>query len=282
MHKVDIMICSKDRPTEMALLLQSLRTQTFQEFDVYIYDDRSGVGYQNHHFLVSIFNRMKLENHKIKLWRNDIPQGVTKLRKIMAEKVMEEGVGDLILRLDDDNILQADYIERLVKVIDSGYDIASGVVPNMAMPFTKRGTKFVKPFISDVRLNKEGNIEYFGDDCGMEYLQNEIIPSPNFRSLALIKKEVHKQVEYESNLGFCSFREEQFFSFKALVKGFKIGIDTGAIAYHLQTPSGGERTLEYQNGLAKNHELLNEFTKKLFLRNGNFLEEYRNGQMPNM
>lgn len=278
MHKVDIMICSKDRPTEIALLLQSLRTQTFQEFDVYIYDDRSGVGYQNHHFLASIFNRMKLENHKIKLWRNDIPQGVTKLRKIMAEKVMEEGVGDLILRLDDDNILQADYIERLVKVIDSGYDIASGVVPNMAMPFTKRDTKFVKPFISDVRLNKEGNIEYFGDDCGMEYIQDEIIPSPNFRSLALIKKEVHKQVEYESNLGFCSFREEQFFSFKALIKGFKIAVDTGAIAYHLQTPSGGERTPEYQNGLNKNHELLNELTRKLFLRNGNFLEEYRNGK----
>jgi len=28
-------------------------------------------------------------------------------------------------------------------------------------------------------------------------------------------------------------------------------VDTGAIAYHLQTPSGGERTPEYENNLQK-------------------------------
>ena len=37
MKKVDIMICTKDRPTEVGLLLQSQRTQTFQNVDVYIY-----------------------------------------------------------------------------------------------------------------------------------------------------------------------------------------------------------------------------------------------------
>ena len=36
MHKIDIMISTKDRPTELALLLQSLRSQTFQNFDIFI------------------------------------------------------------------------------------------------------------------------------------------------------------------------------------------------------------------------------------------------------
>jgi GT2 family glycosyltransferase len=109
----------------------------------------------------------------------------------------------------------------------------------------------------------------------MEYLTDEIIPSVNFRSMALIKKEVHKDVLYEDNLGFCSYREEQWFSFRALLKGYKIGVRTGAVAYHLITPSGGERTQEYVSGLNNNHELLNQFVQKVYKEKGDFLEEYR-------
>jgi len=273
--KVDIMICSKDRPTELALLLQSLRTQTHQEFDVFIYDDRSGVPYQNYHFIQMIISRMKLENHNVLIWRNDIPLGVTRLRRNMVEKILEVSDADAILRLDDDNLLEPDYIERLVKCLNDGWDIASGLVPHCGVPFIKRDTKFVKPFISDVKLNDKGEIIYFGDECGMEYITKEVIPSPNFRSMALIKREVHEKVKYEDNLGFCSFREEQWFSFRALLEGYKICVDTGAIAYHLQTPSGGERTNEYMVGLQRNNELLNKFTQKIYKEKGDFLEEYR-------
>lgn len=274
MH-IDIMICSKDRPTEIALLLQSLRTQTHQDWDVWIMDDRSGMPYIQHHFLGSIINRMKLENHIVTYCRNDIRYGVTKLRQIVIDRILEEGHGEAILRLDDDNLLQPDYIERLIKVLDSGYDIASGLVPHLAIPFIKRETKYVKPFIADITLNEDGSIKVFNDDCGMEYIEKEIIPSPHFRSMALIRRKVHEKVKYEDTLGFCSFREEEFFSFKALVEGFKIGVDTGAIAYHLNTNSGGERTREYQEGLGFNHQRLNEFTQKLYREHGDFIRKYK-------
>ena len=104
MHKVDIMLVTKDRPSEVALLLQSLRTQTFQNWDLFICDDRSGIPLQAHHFLNMILNRLKLENHIITMWRNDIPLGVTRLRKNTMEKIMKYGNGNLVLRLDDDNI----------------------------------------------------------------------------------------------------------------------------------------------------------------------------------
>jgi len=275
MHKIDIMICTKDRPTEVAMLLQSLRTQTFQNFDIYIFDDRSGAPLQQHHFLQSIINRLKLENHCVTIWRNEIPYGVTRLRQIMVDRILEVGNGNLILRLDDDNLLEPHFIEKLIETIDNGYDIAGCLVPHCSSPFFKRENKFVKPFISDVRLDSNGNIIYFGDDCGIEYLEKEIIPSPNFRSMALIKKEVHNKVKYEDSLGFCSFREEQFFSFKAILEGFKIGIHTGAIAYHLNTPSGGERTKNYYDGLKKNNEIRNNFCKKIYNEKGDFLEEYK-------
>lgn len=274
MH-IDIMICSKDRPTELALLLQSLRTQTHKDWDLFIMDDGSGLPYVQHSFISSIINRIKLENHIVTYWRNEIRYGVTKLRQKVVDKILKEGHGEAILRLDDDNLLESDYIERLEKVLDSGYDIASGLVPHVAIPFIKRETRFVKPFIADILLNEDGSIKSFGDDCGMEYIEKEIIPSPHFRSMALIRRIVHEKVRYEETLGFCSFREEEFFSFKALVEGFKIGVDTGAIAYHLNTPSGGERTNEYQNGLVFNHNRLNDFSKELFKEHGNFIEKYK-------
>jgi len=269
------MVCTKDRPTEIALLLQSLRMQTFTNWDLYIYDDRGGVPIQNIYFVQTVISRLKLDNHVVTIWRNEIPYGVTRLRRMMVDKIMEVGNGDCILRLDDDNLLEPDYIERLVKCLDEGYDIASGLVPHCSAPFIKRDISFVKPFISDVRLNEKGEIIYFGDDCGCEYLQKEIIPSPNFRSMALIKKTVHEKVKYEDNLGFCSYREEQFFSFRAILEGFKICVDTGAIAYHLNCPSGGERTQNYYSGLQTNHELLNRFCQRTFAEKGDFLENYR-------
>lgn len=274
MH-IDIMICSKDRPTEITILLQSLRTQTHQDWDLFIMDDGSGIPYTNHHFLASMINRIKQENHKVTYWRNEIRFGVTKLRQKVVDRILEEGCGEAILRLDDDNILENDYIERLIKVLESGYDIASGIVPHFSVPFIKRETRFVKPFIADIILNDDGSIKSFGDDCGYEYLDKEIIPSPHFRSMALIKRKVHEKIRYEDNLGFCSFREEEFFSFRAIIEGFKIGVDTGAIGWHLQANSGGERTKEFQDNLQYNHNKLNEFSKELFKTNGNFIEKYK-------
>ncbi len=273
--KIDIMICTKDRPSEIGLLLQSLRTQTHQDFDIFIYDDRSGVPIQNHHFLSTIINQLKLENHNVIIWRNDIPYGVTRLRQMMVEKILDYSRAHAILRLDDDNLLEPDYIARLVKCLEDGWDIASGLVPSCGTPFIKREIKYVKPFISDIKLNDKGEIIHFGDECGMEYIEKKVLPSVSFRSMALIKREVHEKVKYEDNIGFCSFREEQFFSFRALLEGFRICVDTGAVALHLNTPSGGERTNEYYQGLQKNNELLNKFCQKIYKEKGDFLELYR-------
>jgi len=273
--KIDIMCCTRDRPSEIALLLQSLRTQSHQDWDLYIYDDRSGAPLVSHHFIRCLTNLLKQENHRVFIFREEQTRyGVTKLRQKLVDKIMKLGTGEAILRLDDDNILEPDYIEKLVETLDAGYDIVSGLVPVAFQPTPRRETKFVKPFIADIKL-KDGTIESFGDDCGWLYMEKEIIPSPHFRSMALIRKTVHEKVKYESNIGFCSFREEEFFSFRALIEGFKIGVHTGAIAYHLMTNSGGERTSEYQTGLDFNHQLLNDFTKKLYKQNGDFISKYK-------
>jgi hypothetical protein len=113
------------------------------------------------------------------------------------------------------------------------------------------------------------------DYCGMLYMEEEILPSHHFRSSALYKSKIHEKVNYmPTKLSKHGFREEQLFSFKLLCNGFKIGVNTKAVAWHLNTPSGGERFPDSQQLIKFNEEILKEETKELFNKYGNFIEEY--------
>jgi len=113
-----------------------------------------------------------------------------------------------------------------------------------------------------------------GDDCGYTYLNEEILPTDHFRSCALYKKEIHKKVEYEDTITPYGFREEQFFSFRCIVAGYKLGVHTGAISWHLVAPSGGERRPDANQLAMQNQILLNRLAKKLHKEHGDFIEAY--------
>ena len=76
MNNTLVLINVKDRPSELALLLQSLRTQTFQNFDVMILDDCSGTPLVNYHFFNCLINRLKQENHKVFIKRTEFSEGI--------------------------------------------------------------------------------------------------------------------------------------------------------------------------------------------------------------
>lgn len=262
MKETCILINVRDRPTEIALLLQSLRTQTYQDFDVYILDDCSGAPLTNYHFFNCLVTRLQLEDYKVFIKRTEFPHGVSRARQNIVDWAMERDY-KYFLRVDDDCILEPDYIERLLKVIEKGYDIASGVTAAMQVPVIKREPRFLKGVINRVILDKEGNYIFNGDDCGNEYTESIILPAHHFRSCALIKRCVHEQVKYwPTKLSKHGFREEQIFSYKAQINGFKIGVDTGAVNYHQLTPSGGERFQESKELIKFNQQILEEFTRE--------------------
>lgn len=279
--KIVIHIASKDRATEVALLLQSLRTQTFQDFNILILEDGNNVSLTNFYFIQYLMQRLKIEGHNVKLIKNEISAGVSGARQQLVDYSMKYGDEELICRLDDDVILEPDYLEKLLEVIDKGYDIASGVTTPFVGPIIKRETKFVEPIIGYCELNDKGELIYNGDDCGYEYTEDKILLSPHFRSSALYKKKIHSLgVDYKSRLSKHGFREEQIFSFKAIINGFKIGVRTGANALHLMTPSGGERSTT--NMTQFNQDIFEETVKKMFEDHGDFLAEYykRNNVTP--
>lgn len=272
-NNISIHICTRDRATEVFGLLQSLRTQTYQNFNILILDDGSNVPLQNFYFIMYLINRLKYEGHDVKLIRNDLPSGVSNARQQLVDFNMENGSEEFICRLDDDVIIEPDYLEKLLEVITAGYDLASGITTPFVNPDFKRENNFVHPIIGRCVLDKEGKLIMNMDDCGMEYLNEEILPAHHFRSCALYKRELHeKGVNYKSRLSNNGFREEQIFSFKAILKGFKIGVHTTANARHLMTPSGGER--DTMNMTQFNQEILEKTTKKMFEEHGDFLQDY--------
>ncbi len=274
--RIDIVLGSKDRPTELGMLLVSLHNQTYQDFDIIILDDASGTPYINHHFLICIINMLKLNNHCVRVIRNEASWGISRMRIQMVKESLKYGRGEYICRIDDDSILDKDYLKKLIDVIDKGYDIATGIVPCAFQPELERELQFVTPYISDIEIDKDGNMLKFGDDCGFSYREEAIIPTPHFRSSCLYKKSIHdKGMMYIDYLTPSGFREEEFFSFNAIIQGFKIGCHTGAKAYHMLTPSGGDRRTDYNTLASTNHEMILEFIKKLSRKHGNFIEDYK-------
>ena len=256
-----VMVCVRDRPTELAMLLTSLYTQTYKDFDVYILDDQSGTPLQTYHFFNCIVNLFKMQGFKIYILRTDFPHGVSKARQRLVDEALKKDY-KYLCRIDDDVYLEPDFISRLIRVIETGYDLASGVTPPMAGPTFIRDPKFLT-IGNKVVLDNEGNYILNNDDFGMLYTDSKILPAHHFRSSALYKSEIHKKVNYlPTKLSKHGFREEQIFSYKCLMEGFKIGIDTRAIAWHQMTPSGGERFVESNELVKFNENILKEFTKE--------------------
>ena len=88
---IAIAINVKDRPTELALLLQSLRTQTETNFDIFILDDGSSTLLTNYSFFAAIISRMRHDGHRIQLIRNNISKGVSLSRQQLIDTILTEG-----------------------------------------------------------------------------------------------------------------------------------------------------------------------------------------------
>lgn len=267
--RTTIQIATKDRHSELAILLQSLRTQTYKDFDILIADE-SETPINTCHFLMSIIARIKHDGNKLEILRHYPSQGVCAVRNFLIDS--DNFNNPLVCRLDDDVILEPDYLEKLHHGIKKGYDVMSGITPFCAAPLWERDVKYVKPLINDMSLTK-GKLTNYKDDCGIGYLQEEIIPATNFRSNVMYKH--HLNIRYPNNLTRVGFREELWFSIKAILAKAKIGVNTKAIAWHIQTPSGGCRYPDYAECVRLDQETTEKWLKELYIEHGDFIEKYK-------
>jgi GT2 family glycosyltransferase len=272
--RITIHVSTRDRHSELALLLQSLRTQSYDQWDIAILDDASGTPLVSNYFVLALINRLQLEGHGVQLFRNDFSRGVCAARNKLIES--DTTTNPLVCRLDDDVILDPDYLFNLVEaIVIGGYDACSGVVPLLSQPEHSREVSFVSPIINLHVLDENGDLVVNKDDCGFAYNEDVTLPTHQFRTNLLYKRSITDAgVRYPDYLTKVGFREELFFSFEAIIRGFKIGVRTGAVAHHLQCPSGGCRSLSYAQDVALDDATARNWIKSKFETKGNFLAGY--------
>src|SRR3990167_9960708 len=174
--RITISVLTKDRHSELGILLTSLLNQDYKEWDLIIADDASGTPLTACYFLGALINRIKLDGHAVKLLRIPLSFGCCYGRNFIIDND-DFHENELVLRLDDDIFLPTDYISKLVEVIDAGYDLASGVIPQLAYPEHKREVKFVGDIINKHEFDTEGNLVKQNDDCGYSYIEETFLPN---------------------------------------------------------------------------------------------------------
>jgi GT2 family glycosyltransferase len=258
MNRVSIHIVTKDRFSELALLLISLREQTYTDWDLVIVDGSMPNPITSSKFIIDIFNRLRIEGHGIQYIREDFPQGVTYARNMALEK--DKWENPLILRVDDDSICDKNYLAKLVARIMAHPKAGAvgGIVPLFGHSEIYRNSEKIDMF-SKIIVNDE-NV-FIGDDLGYFYIPNVIRPAHHLRSSFLFRKEVIDKIGmFPIDYGKSGFREESDFCVRMLMSGYELWVDTSAVNWHLQANSGGVRSPDY----AQNVQVANDhFIRKL-------------------
>jgi len=243
--KIDVLISTKDRPVELAMLLNSLDFQTHDRFDVVIIDGSAG-DQRNNQYVIRAIQQLERNGHEVLFERIDIP-GVLATR----QKAQELSNKEWVLRVDDDVILHPKYIENLIMTHFKDDDpetlgIVSGITPMWGVPMYYRAAEKVH---ADGIINKleieDGKIMKFGDDCGFDYdlFENPILNAGHFRSCALHRRNLWDYTDFP--LSLVGFREETMASLIARWKGYRIKVNLKAKAWHFQSSEGGCRYPNY-------------------------------------
>lgn len=244
--KFTVNICTRDRPSELALLLASLMQQTIDNWDLVIIDG-SQMPVVQIPFLQQLFNELQMKGHKLKVAREEL-RGVCNARN-QAVKLSDT---DVVCRIDDDSWCEPDYLERLWKLMKEGADCAGGIVPLFGVQRTIRNSSLLNNIFNKIEFDEKGNLTKLGDDGGLQYYPNIILPSHHLRSSFMFKKSQWEEVGgYDTWTGFSGWREETLFCMKLWWAGHKKFItDTGAVSWHLRCNSGGVRNPDYNSQLA--------------------------------
>ena len=115
---VSIIICTKDRPIDLMICLRSILTQSVKPEEIIIID--SG----NSEEKINQLREFIRENDIIKHYAAKV--GLTRARNIGFEKSR----GEIIIFLDDDVILDYDYVYHILKIFDD-YENVGLVTGNM-------------------------------------------------------------------------------------------------------------------------------------------------------
>lgn len=250
----------KDRPVELALLLQSLLNQTFQHFSVLLVNDCQETDFLNKNSTIQgLLNLLERGGSIV-----TIVAGDHKGPQYCGQRILENAGTDLIFRLDDDVVLLPDCLEKLMAVLAAGYD---AVGPVYLDPRREMRDQAIPAGTSREDLLKVGRI-YWKEDLFLSGLlqvnlhpTEEPVPVEHLNSGFLYRKAAAlKAGGYFLGYSVVGHREETDISYRMFRSGAKLAVAPAARAYHFHPTYGGIRQTKGQ----QMHQSLWDGDEKIF------------------
>lgn len=259
---ITIGIPTRNRLNPLFELIQSIREQTFDSYELIISDD--GDQYDIEQEIMQRFPGLRYRYQK----------GPQKNLPCNRQNILDSASTKYVLMCDDDHVLEKDCVEKLYNTIISSNDI--GIVcatwPNEedeAIDYD-----LVKN-LEDYRLDLNNVVsENVNEENYIEWRNGwRTFASLHSRSLILESQFsgggclIYNKSAVESAGGFpkyystVSFREDTDMSHRLYLQGWRILINTSAKAFHHQCSNGGCRDIEQVNISRKKDGLL--FLEKL-------------------
>ena len=231
-NRIGVQIITRDRIEYLASLLISLRNQTIKNWDLIIIDN-SDVPIVNHHLIQAIFSRLEFEGHRIKYIQASV-RDIGALRNI----ALDNDDNEFGCRIDDDGILEPDYLELLLSVFqkEENAGCVGGIVPYLFYE------KLYKPLPKDFNIISE----FFDTKDDSVWFYNvpreTYVKADHIRSTMMYRNEVAKGIRHPEGFGMTGFREETVFSY-AFIKNRKLQnyYVPNAVCWHVVAPKGGGR-----------------------------------------
>lgn len=221
---VTAVVCTKDRYfTSLPNCLMSIAMQTVLPDALFIYDDgeqkdlRQEAVYQN---LFALFTQKGID------WQ--VKFGARKGQVFSHQASLSEANTSWIWRIDDDNVMEANVLEKLLSNIADNIGAVGGLVLDPKIPLSSH--RLASNKMEDIYMGL--NVQWFKDSPKQEV--------DHLYSTFIYRKDVAPA--YCMSLSRVGHREETIFTHELKRKGFKLIVDPAAVTWHLRAPTGGIRS----------------------------------------
>lgn len=250
-ERIEICIPSRGRTLNVVCLLQALRTQTFDRWDLTILDDNPDTSLKDNFTLKAMLSLLEMEGHRCRVIKGEA-QGLPRAQNALLSATKK----NLIARIDDDTLpARIDYLSLLMKVLqtDSSGQISAVGGP---IPHFQGGT------LADYALPDAETLDRYApfEAPFIRYVQ----PSEAQPRLvtALYSTFIYKRACFLKAGGFSlsystvAEKEETDILTRTQFLGGRLVFHPQALLWHLKAPSGGIRYISEEE---KNHRFQKDY-----------------------
>ena len=225
MTTVTAVISTRDRYyTTLPNCLVSLAMQTYKPKHLIIYDDGERKDLREDPLYQNVFGLLSSRGIT---WEVSFGERVGQVKN--HQRSITQAKTDWIWRIDDDNIMEPDVLEKLVKNIAPDVGAIASLVLDPKSPHTPNALASNR--IEDIYLGLNEQWYSFADVKEVDHLYSTFI----YRIAAA-------KHGYCMELSKIGHREETIFTYEMKRAGWKLLIDPTAITWHSRFSSGGIRS----------------------------------------